>query len=494
MDAYKELERRFARLNKLNEALGVLRWDHAAMMPDGGAEGRSEQMATLELIAHEQLTDPALGDLFEGVDASALDEWQSANLEEMRRKWVHATAVPGELVEAESRATSRCEMIWRQARPDNDFERLAPALEEVVEVVREAAAAKAEVLGCSAYDALLDQFDPGMRAEKIDPIFDELAAFLPDFIDEVLEHQAKAADPIAPEGPFPEAIQKGLSHEFMEQLGFDFRHGRLDTSAHAFCGGTPDDVRLTTTYYEHDFTRALMATMHETGHALYNMGLPKEWRYQPVGHARGTSIHESQSLLVEMQVCRSRDFMEWAAPRIAEAFGASGEAWTPDNLYRHGTRVERSLIRIDADEVTYPAHVILRYRLERQMIAGELAVRDLPEAWNAAMQEMVGIEPPDDRDGCMQDIHWMIGGFGYFPTYTLGAMIAAQLFAAAKEQDPEIVPSIRRGEFGPLLSWLRTNIHEKGSSRSTEGLIEEATGRGLDASVFEAHLRERYLA
>lgn len=494
MDAYNELERRFARYHKLTEALGVLRWDRAAMMPDGGAAGRSEQMATVQLLAHEQLTDPALAELFDRAESEELGDWQRANLSEMHGRWVDATAVPADLVEAESHATSRCEMVWREARRDDDFERLVPYLEEVVDVVRQVAAAKAEALGCTPYDALLNQFDPGMRAAKIDPIFDELASFLPDFIEEVLEHQAQAPDPIFPEGPFPAKIQKALSHQFMEQLGFDFRHGRLDTSAHAFCGGTPDDVRLTTNYDESNFTRSLMATLHETGHALYNMGLPSKWRYQPVGHARGTSIHESQSLLVEMQVCRSRDFLEWAAPRIREAFGADGDAWQAENLYRLSTRVERSLIRIDADEVTYPAHVILRYRIERKMIAGELDVSELPEAWNAGMKEMVGIEPPDDRDGCMQDIHWMTGGFGYFPTYTLGAMIAAQLFDAAQRQNPDIVPAVRDGNFAPLLSWLRDNIHSKGSRFSTEELIEEATGKPLDAKVFERHLRSRYLS
>ncbi len=494
MNAYQKLEQRFARLAKIDEAMGVLHWDRAAMMPEGGARGRAEQLATLQVLAHEQLTDPALGELFEQVDAEALDAWQQANLGEMKRIWVHATSVPSELVEAQSRAISECETVWMAARADDDFERLQPYLERVVELVRQAAQAKGEALGCSPYDALLDQFDPGMRAAKIDPVFADLAAFLPDFIDEVLEHQASAPAPTLPEGPFPAATQKELCHSFMKTLGFDFRHGRLDTSAHAFCGGTPDDVRLTTNYDESGFTRSLMATLHETGHALYNMGLPEQWRYQPVGQARGTSIHESQSLLMEMQVCRSREFLEFAAPRIRGAFGGSGEAWTADNLYRLSTRVERSLIRIDADEVTYPAHVILRYRLEQQMIAGELAVADLPEAWNAGMVELVGIAPPDDRDGCMQDIHWMTGGFGYFPTYTLGAMIAAQLFQAARTQVPEVVSGVREGDFAPLLGWLRQNVHTRASSTSTEALIEDATGSALDADIFKAHLRERYLS
>jgi carboxypeptidase Taq len=496
MNAYEKLEKRFARRAKIGEALGVLGWDRATMMPEGGASGRAEQVATLQVICHEQLTDPALAELFDAVDEAELDAWQQANFKEMRREWVHATAVPTELVEATSRAVSECETVWLEARKDDDFARLAPYMERQIELVREVAAAKGEALGCSPYDALLDQFDPGMRAATIDPIFAELVEFLPGFIDEALAHQQQAPAAIQPQGPFPEQAQRELSHSLMKTLGFDFRHGRLDTSAHAFCGGTSDDVRLTTNFDEADFARSIMGTIHETGHALYSMGLPPKWRYQPVGSARGMSIHESQSLLMEMQVCRSRDFLEYSAPLMREAFapGSAGPEWSVDNVYRLSTRVERSLIRIDADEATYPAHVILRYGLERQMIAGDLSVAELPDAWNAAMQELVGVVPSNDRDGCMQDIHWMSGGFGYFPTYTLGAMTAAQLYDAAKTQVPEIVDGVRRGDFGPLLGWLRENVHSRASSLSTEELVEQATGKALDVEVFKAHLRGRYLA
>ncbi len=494
MEAYRELEKRFARINKIDEALGVLRWDYATMMPDGGARARGEQMSTLQVISHEMLVDPEVGELLARVEDGELDEWQRANVREMRREYKHAAAVPSHLVEAMSKASSGCEMVWRQARGEDDFDKFAPYLKEVVNLTRQVAQAKGEALGCAPYDALLDNFDPGMRAATIDPIFDDLAEFLPGFIEEVLAHQSDAPAPIQPEGPFPAAKQKSLSHQFMEALGFDFEHGRLDTSAHAFCGGTPDDVRLTTNYDESDFTRSIMGTLHETGHALYSMGLPKEWRHQPVGRARGMSTHESQSLLVEMQVCRSREFLEFAAPMMREAFGADGEAFSVDNLYRLSTRVERGLIRIDADEVTYPAHVILRYRLERQMIAGDLAVEELPEAWSAQMEELVGITPPDDKDGCMQDIHWPSGGFGYFPTYTLGAMTAAQLFRAARDQNPDILASVGQGDFEPLLGWLRENVHSKGSLLETDELVAEATGKSLEADFFKAHLRERYLA
>jgi carboxypeptidase Taq len=237
-----------------------------------------------------------------------------------------------------------------------------------------------------------------------------------------------------------------------------------------------------------------MGVLHETGHALYERGLPAAWRRQPVGNPRGMSLHESQSLLVEMQVCRSREFLEFAAPILRESFGGSGPAWDAANLYRLNTRVERSLIRVDADEVTYPAHVILRYRLERAMIAGDLPLEELPAAWGDGMRQLVGIVPPDDRQGCLQDLHWYDGAWGYFPTYTLGAMTAAQLFDAAKRADAGIQPGIARGDFAPLRAWLVAHVHGKGSRYSTAEIIEQASGRPLDGAVYERHLRTRYLA
>jgi carboxypeptidase Taq len=279
----------------------------------------------------------------------------------------------------------------------------------------------------------------------------------------------------------------------MERIGFDFAHGRLDASAHPFCGGTPDDVRITTRYDENDFGRALMAVLHETGHALYQRGLPEEWRLQPIGRARGMAMHESQSLLLEMQVCRSPAFMAFAAPILREAFGTDGPGWEADALYRRQIRVARSLIRVDADEVTYPAHVILRYRLERAMIAGDLAPADLPGAWAEGLRGLLGIVPADDRQGCLQDIHWYDGVWGYFPTYTLGALIAAQLFEAARAAIPDVLEAIARGEFASLLGWLRERVHSQGSLLSTAELVETATGQPLGTASFERHLRNRYL-
>jgi carboxypeptidase Taq len=495
MTAYRQLERRFRRIGAIEEAISVLHWDTAAIMPAGGAGARAEQLATLRVLTHEHLTTPELGDLLAEaeMESDALDGWQRANLREISRRRVHAAAVPGTLIEAESRACSECEKVWRAAHQENDFAAVLPLLQEVLRLQREIAAIKGKRLGKSPYEALLDQYEPGGSVATIDRLFGEIASFLPDLLEAVLTRQAALPSAPSPAGPFPIELQRRVGMRLMECIGFDFAHGRLDVSAHPFCGGIPDDVRITTRYDEGDFARALMGVLHETGHALYQRGLPAAWRLQPVGRARGMAVHESQSLLLEMQVCRSRAFLSFAAPILREAFASDGPGWDVEALYRRQIRVQRSLIRVDADEVTYPAHVILRYRLERAMIAGDLVPADLPGAWAEGLQQLLGVMPTNDREGCLQDIHWYDGVWGYFPTYTLGALIAAQLFEAARAAIPDVLEAIEAGEFGRLLGWLREQIHSKGSLLSTAELVENATGRPLGTASFERHLRDRYL-
>jgi len=491
---YQQLEKRFKRLSALAEAEAVLHWDLAAVMPRGGARARGEQLAELKAVRHGMLTAPATGELLAAAGAAdGLDAWQRANLREMRRRWDKATALSEDLVVALSKAESACETAWRTARPAGDFAAVMPYLEELLDRVREAAAAKAEKQGVGLYDALLDDYEPDGRSADIDREFAEIEAFLPGFLGEVLERQAAAGAPSMPSGPFPRAKQEALGICLMQTLGFDFDHGRLDVSLHPFCGGTPDDVRITTRYDEDDFTPSLMAVLHETGHALYERGLPQAWRGQPVGDALGMSVHEGQSLLIEMQVCRSERFLSYAAPLMREMFGGRGPAWEPGNLYRVYTRVKPDFIRVDADEVTYPAHVILRYRLEKALIGGDLQVAELPAAWNEGMRKLLGLTPPSDREGCLQDLHWYDGAWGYFPTYTLGAMTAAQLFDAARRADPAIEDGIGNGQFKPLTDWLGAHVHAKGSLMSARELLIEATGRPLDPKLFIRHLRARYL-
>ncbi len=493
--AYLKLEKRFRRLLVLRDATEALQWDYAAMMPAGGGPGRGEQLAELSAVCHSILSDGETADLLDQAedDDVSLGPWQKANLKGMRRKWAHATALTEDLVLAFSKACTQCETIWRTARPKGDFASVLPSLEVLLGLVRESAAAKAEKLGLSHYDALLDEFEPGGRSADIDTRFAELETFLPGFLAEVLEKQKAEPTLPLPQGPFDAEKQRQLGLKLMKALGFDFNHGRLDVSLHPFCGGTPDDVRITTRFDEADFSSAIMGVLHETGHALYERGLPEDWRYQPVGEALGMASHESQSLLIEMQMSRSRPFLEFATPLIRDAFAGSEPEWKIDSIYRNLIKVEPGFIRVDADEVTYPLHVILRYRLEKQMIAGDLAPADLPEAWNDGMEELLGIRPASDREGCLQDIHWYDGAWGYFPTYTLGAMTAAQLFAAALEAKSEISAGIPKGNFAPLTDWLKANVHSLGSSLSAGEMVEKASGAPLSADAFISHLKSRYL-
>jgi len=492
--AYHDLQRIFKRLEAVREAHGMLHWDMSVIMPPGGAESRGEQLAALAAVAHGQLTSARVGELIDEAERDdALNDWQAANLKQMKRQWRSETAIGEELVEKLTLACASCEAAWRLARAESDFKSLLPKFIEVLTLTREVAQAKAEALGCSPYDALLRQYEPDGNSAAIDGLFDDLAKFLPGFTEEVLAFQATLPPIQKPEGPFPVHAQENLGRRLMSALGFDFSRGRLDVSLHPFCGGTPDDVRITTRYEEDDFTSALMGVLHETGHALYELGLPRKWRYQPVGSAMGMSFHESQSLLIEMQTCRSFEFLEFAEPLIKDAFRGEGPAWEADNLYRLYTHVEKDFIRVDADEVTYPAHVILRYRLEKALVTGDLDPVDLPGAWNEGMKSLLGITPPNDRMGCLQDIHWYDGAIGYFPTYTLGAMTAAQLFDAAKRANPDIPESISQGDFAPLVTWLRDNVHSQGSRWSGDELLTNATGQPLNADIFKAHLKRRYL-
>jgi len=492
LTAYQDLEKRFQKMAVLGEAQSMLHWDMAVMMPPGGAHARAEQMAALRVMHHNQMIDPAVGDLLDESEMMQLDGWQRANVKEMRRGYIHATAVPADLVEASSKAAAACETIWREARITSDFKAVEDSMKHVLNLTKEIGAAKADKLKCSLYDALLDQYEPDGKSADIDPIFDDYAAFLPDFLQEVLDHQKSQGLPVQPKGPFPKEVQKKLTRKFAEAVGFDFMSGRMDESAHPFSTGYKGDSRITVRYDEDDFASGIMAVLHECGHAMYEQGLPDQWQHQPVGDARGMAIHESQSLIVEMQACRSPEFVSWVGPQLAAAFG-DDPAYKADNLYKIYTTVKPDFIRVDADEVTYPAHVILRYRLEKAMLEGDMNIGDLPSAWNEGMQQLLGIVPPDHARGCMQDIHWYDGAWGYFPTYTLGAMTAAQLYEKANFDQADIKPALAKGDFGPLLSWLRQNIHSAGSRYSTAELTTRATGKNLDPNNFKAHLKRRYL-
>jgi carboxypeptidase Taq len=492
MTAYDRLTARFARIATINEASAMLSWDAAAMMPSGAAAARGDQLAVLAGVAHGMLIAPEAADDVAAAQAGE-DPWRAANLHLMRHAHTRATAVPADLVEAQARANSACEKIWRQARRTSDFALVAPHLAEVINLTRQYAAALAPALGLSQYDALMDGFQRGIGAADVGPVFDAYRAFLADALPRAEARQAGRPAPTRPQGPFSPEAQEALCRRLSAAAGLEADHSRLDRSTHPFCGGTATDVRITTRYNPDDFSQSLMGVMHETGHALYERGLPAAHARQPVGEAAGMGVHESQSLIIEMQACRSDAYLSWLGPQLLETFGGDPAAYARENLGLLWRHVGRGFIRVDADEMTYPAHVILRFRLEQALISGDLVVADLPGAWNDGMRDLLGIVPPDDARGCLQDIHWYDGAFGYFPSYTLGAMAAAQLMAAARRAVADLDLALARGDLAPLIGWLRRHVHGRGSLLGFNDLLREATGKPLDPADFEAHLTARYL-
>jgi carboxypeptidase Taq len=464
------------------------------MMPRGSADVRGEQLAALETEHHALLTTPKVARLLERAEAGAsqLEDWPLANLHEMRRQRDHAIATPPSLIARLAKATARAEVYWVEAKKANDFKLLAPHLEEVVHLVRDKAALLGQARGLAPYDALVDGFMPGISTTDIDTIFKALSRKLPGLINEAIEVQAAHA-PTPLSGKFTVARQRSLSVEVLKALGFPFDRGRLDESEHPFTEGVPGDIRVTTRFDLSDPFSGLLGAVHETGHAMYDLGLPLKWRDQPVGRDRGLALEESQSLLFEMNLCRSRSFVKYLRPLLEKYLQVSGPEWEEANLYRHLIRVRRSTIRMDADELTYPVHIMLRYELEKKILEGSLPVADLPEAWNANLEQRLNIRPTNDIDGCLQDIHWAVGHFGYFPSYVLGAVIAGQLNEAMRAARPLLDEEIAAGQFGGVMDWLRDNVHGVGARLPVQELIKQATGKPLTAAAYLRYLEAKYL-
>ena len=493
MQAYKDLETRFSELTALRQIDSFLNWDRSVFMPEKGVGQRARQVEVLNIKIHQMATDPVIGDWLGKAEAlNDLSDWQRANLALMRTQYLHATAVPQALVAAKMAQETKTEVIWRKARAENNFKLVQDELAKLLDIVRQTAEVKGRALNKPAYDSLMDSYVPHMASAEIDAAFDDVAAFLPGFLNEVLEKQG---EPLPLKGPFPVDVQEKIGRDVCADIGFDFTWGRLDVSAHPFSTGIGNDVRITTRYNEDGFMNSLQAVVHEAGHGFYDRYTPEEWQQQPVGISQnmGMGIHESQSLSLDMQLGRSRPYWDYLAPRIAKAFNRSGPEWTGENLYRHAIRAERGFIRVEADEVTYPAHVILRFRLEKRMIEGTLEVKDLPAAWNAEMKKLIGAEPPDDRRGCLQDIHWYFGAFGYFPAYAMGAFIAAQFADKMKRDVPDLDAQVRGGNLKVYGDWLQKNVQSKGCLYTPPELIEKVTGNKFSTYYFKKHLTERYL-
>jgi carboxypeptidase Taq len=492
---YEQLEQEFRRLHAFRGTLALLRWDAAVTMPRSSADVRGEQLAALETECHALLTSPRLSRLLERAEASVqgLRDWRLANLREMRRQRDHAIATPPSLVSRLARAVARAEALWREARDKNDFSVLAPQLEEVVKLTRSRAALLGQHLGLDPYDALADEFTPGLRSGEITRMFATLSRRLPTLVGEVLDLQV-SRPVLMIDGRFTPARQRALCVEVMKALGFPFDRGRFDEAERAFTEGVPGDIRVAAKLDPRDPFVGLLGALHETGQALYDLGLPLEWRDQPVGQDRGMALEESQSLLLEMIIGRSRAFVTYLRPLLEKHYGASGPEWSEENLYRRLNLVTRGPIRMDADELTYQAHIIVRYELEQRLLSGELPVKDLPAAWNELLDRRLGVCPASDNDGCLQDIHWALGSFGYFPSYGIGAVVAAQFWEALHEDVPGVDQQIAAGEFSQVLGWLGSKVHALGARMEVPDLVKHATRRPLSATAYLRYLERKYLS
>ena len=490
--AYDQIISTYSRLHNFQHLGSLAGWDQAANMPPAGNEARAAALSELATLLHRLRTDPKLADHISRAEQEPLSDLQRANLREAQRDWHSANALPEALVRRQTMARSRCEHAWRSQRPANDWEGFVENFRDVLANTREEARLLSEQTGLRGYDALLDQFEPGMRCATLDRVFGEVRQWLPGLIQRVVDKQSR--DPlIQPPPPFPVTAQRALCEQVVRWLGFNFDAGRLDVSTHPFCGGVPEDVRMTTRFSEDDFLGSLMGTIHETGHGRYEQNLPRDWLGQPLAHARSMGLHESQSLSFEMQLGSHPGFVALLAPMVAQAFG-DGPAYTAQNLHRLISRVKPGYIRVDADEVTYPAHVILRYEIERPLVEGEIEPEDVPALWDAKMAELLGVDTRGNfRDGPLQDVHWAEGLIGYFPCYTLGAMYAAQWFAAMRRTTPDLDARIASGDLGVVFDWLRDNIWSQASRWTTDELALRASGEVLNPAHFKAHLESRYL-
>lgn len=492
---YESLAEHFRKLSRIEHAMTYLSWDQMVVMPEQGVSRRSDAMAELAAIHHDLLTADGLGDQFAAAASEATGDTVSS-LREMQRVWSQATCLPAELVRAKIKAGSHCEHEWRTQRLTNDWEGFLENFTEVLELGREEArlrqAADPGRLA-TPYDAMLDLHCSGDSKALIDSVFERLREELPGLLTEVVAKQ-KADSTREISGQFDTQVQQQLNQQLMRALGFDFDAGRLDESVHPFSTGESGDLRITTRFSEDGFLDALLATAHETGHASYEGGLPQDWQGLPVGGHRNMCIHESQSLLFEKQILLSRAFMTYMTPQVQSAF-AHMTSHTADDLWQVATRVKPGFIRVDADEVTYPLHVMLRYEIESDLINGDLEAREIPDCWNEKMQAYLGLSTVDNyTDGCLQDIHWTDGAFGYFPSYTMGAVNGAQIFNCIKQENPDWQEKLSAGDVSFIREWLQQKIWLQGSLLESQPLMVAATGEATSADSYLRHLRERYLS
>lgn len=486
---WSRLASAWAEITDLERVAAVLDWDQQVYMPAAGAAGRGEQLATVERLAHARLTSPDLAALLEEAAAQPNpDPEQAAWVRVGLRLHRRAARVPADLVAEMTRAASAGFAVWSVAKGDGDFARFAPSLERLVVLAREYADA---VGGPSRYAALLESHEPGMAVSRVESVFAALRKALVPMVAAVAERPAPSRAPFT--RPIPTATQLAAGRAAVTAFGYDWSRGRQDLSAHPFSTSFgPQDCRITTRLDVDDFSMAFFSTLHEAGHAMYEQGIPEVWSRTPLGQASSTGVHESQSRLWENMIGRSLPFWEYFTPELERVAPGVFSGLTARELYGAANRVQPSLIRVEADELTYNLHVLLRFELEQGLIAGDLPVGELPAAWNDGMARLIGVRPGNDRQGVLQDVHWSTGAFGYFPTYTLGTVLAAQWLEEAERRIGDLWAEVRAGNFSGLLGFLRGEIHARGASMTPDELATAVSGRPLDVEPYLRYIHRKY--
>jgi carboxypeptidase Taq len=486
---YDDLIAKVTETSTLRSAMAVLGWDQRTKMPPGGVEQRSNQLALLARLVHERATSHEIGDLIAKCEAdeALTDDPHSdsaANLREIRRSYDRATKLPSDHVEESARTHAVAEHHWEQARAKKDFSLFEPWLAKNIELARRTAEFYGWGPDEEPWDALAEGFEPGMRAANVEAVFTPLRDRLQELVSDLVS--ARKPPTRIHDVELPIDAQMAFVTKIAEAIGFDLSRGRIDTTVHPFCSGThPGDVRITTRFSSNKFFDSLAATMHETGHGIYEQGLLPGYNGTPLGRAASLGIHESQSRLWENFVGRSLAFWKWCQPLVATELGVDLSA---EEIYAGMNLVDPSFIRVEADEATYNLHIMVRFELERALMNGSLAAADVPHEWNRRYKEYLGVDVPDDALGCLQDVHWSGGSFGYFPTYTLGNLYAAQFFEKIREDIPDIDARFERGEFATLKTWLNENLHRHGARYVPSELCERLTGEPLSAEPLLRHL------
>ncbi len=490
--AYQNLRQRFREVSWLKSSSAILGWDQETYMPSGASDFRADQLSFLDGQAHRLGTAPEIGGWIKACEDHEFPDGsvELTNVKGWRRNYDREVKLPTDFVEELTRATSTGTHLWAEARKKSDFALFQPHLEKLMELQRR----KADYWGWQAcrYDALLDAYEPGARSAEISALFDEVGPQISALVGPATEKSRQTPEDLL-KGHYPVAAQQAFNREVAEAFGFDFGAGRIDATNHPFCTSLgPKDIRLTTRYDEADFLSSLYGVLHECGHGLYEQGLSAEEWLLPAGEAVSLGIHESQSRLWENHVGGSTAFWEHWMPRAVHHFPHLA-GLKPEDMAAAARRVSPSFIRVEADEVTYDLHIILRFTLERRIINGELAVKDIPAAWNELFEKLLGLKVPDAARGCLQDIHWSCGLVGYFATYTLGNLNASQLMHRARQDDAGLDAALAAGNYAPLLSWLREKVHRHGQRYLPQDLMRHATGHATQASHHLAHLRSKYL-